>query len=91
MKNCLTPKNAKMSDPIQVTLLKMQPRYSQSSCENATPSSGTSPLASYNYSPPPLPGKIFPIFSLSSVNYIEHKTVLKKKILQTNKRLNYGL
>ena len=36
MKNCLTLKNAKMSDPIQVTLLKMQPRYSQSSCENAT-------------------------------------------------------
>ena len=76
MKNCLTPKNAKMSDPIQVTLLKMQPRYSQSSCENATPSSGTSPLASYNYSPPP--GQIFPIFSLSSVNYIVHKAVLKK-------------
>ena len=89
MKNCLTPKNAKMSDPIQVTLLKMQPRYSQSSCENATPSSGTSPLASYNYPPPP--GEIFPIVSLSSVNYIVHKTVLKKKILQTNKRLNYGL
>ena len=29
------------------TLLKMQPHYSQSSRENATPSSGTSLLASY--------------------------------------------
>ena len=36
-----------MSDPIWLTLLKMRPHYSQSSHENATPSSGTSPLASY--------------------------------------------
>ena len=36
------PKNPKMCDAILVTLLKMQPRYSQSSRENATPSSGTS-------------------------------------------------
>ena len=28
-----------------ITLLKMLPHYSQSSCENATPSSSTSPLA----------------------------------------------
>ena len=41
------PQNPKMWDPILVTLLKMQPHYSQSSRENATPSSGTSPLASY--------------------------------------------
>ena len=34
-------------DPILVTLLKMRPHYSQSTHENATPSSGTSPLASY--------------------------------------------
>ena len=40
-------KNQKMCDPILVTLLKMRPHYSQSSRENATPSSGTSPLASY--------------------------------------------
>ena len=46
-KNCLTPKNLKMCDPILVTLLKMGPHYSQSSCENATPSTSTSPLASY--------------------------------------------
>ena len=40
-----------MCDPILVTLLKMQPHYSQSSCENATPSSGTSSLASYKEPP----------------------------------------
>ena len=34
-----------MCDPILVTLLKMRPHCSQSSHENATPSSGTSPLA----------------------------------------------
>ena len=52
MKNCLTPKYPKMCDPILVTLLKMRPHYSQSSRENATPSSGTSPLASYKEVPP---------------------------------------
>ena len=37
-----------MCDPIVVAPLKMRPHYSQSSRENATPSSGTSPLvASY--------------------------------------------
>ena len=41
------PKNQKMYDLILVTLLKMRPHYSQSSRENATPSSGTCPLASY--------------------------------------------
>ena len=41
-----------MCDPIQVTLLKMLPHYSQSSHENVTPSSGTSPLASYQKVPP---------------------------------------
>ena len=41
------PKNPKMYDPILVTLLKKQPHHSQSSRENATPSSGTSPLTSY--------------------------------------------
>ena len=43
MKNCLTPKTMKMCDPILVTLLKVRPHYSQSSGENVTPSSGTSP------------------------------------------------
>ena len=48
-----TPKKPKMSDPTLITLLKMQPRYSQSSRENATPSGGTSPLASYKEVPTP--------------------------------------
>ena len=43
-------------DPILVTLvLKMRPHYSQSSRENATPSSDTSPLACYKEVPPPPP------------------------------------
>ena len=33
----------------------MRPHYSHSSRENATPSSGTSPLASYKGAPPPPP------------------------------------
>ena len=41
------PQNPKMCNTILVTPLKMQPQNSQSSRENATPSSGTSPLASY--------------------------------------------
>ena len=50
----------KMCDPILVNLLKMQAHYSQSSRENATPSSSTSPLASYMDVPPP--GFLFRIF-----------------------------
>ena len=46
MKDCLIPKIRKMCDPILVHLLKMRPHYRQSSCENATPSSATSPVAS---------------------------------------------
>ena len=42
-----------MCDPILVNLLKMRPHYSQSSRENATPSSRTSSLASYNEVLPP--------------------------------------
>ena len=42
-----------MCDPILVTLLKMRPHYSQSSRENETPSSGTSPLAFYKEVPLP--------------------------------------
>ena len=44
-----------MCDPILVTLLKMRPHYSQSSRENVTPSSGTSPSASYKEVLPPSP------------------------------------
>ena len=55
MKNCLTQENPNMCDPILVTLLKMRPHYSPSSRENATPSSGTSPLASHKEVPAPPP------------------------------------
>ena len=52
-----------MCDPILVTLLKMRPHYnSQSSHENATPSSGTSSLAYYKEVPPP-PGGFSPAFA----------------------------
>ena len=47
------PQNPKMCDPIRVTLLKTQPRYGQTSCEDATPSGDTSPLASNKEVPPP--------------------------------------
>ena len=50
-----------MCDPILVTLLKIQRHYSQSSHENATPSSGTSPVASYKEVPPPPPGVILSV------------------------------
>ena len=56
MKNCPTPKNPKMCDPILLTLLKIRPHYSHSRRENATQSSGTSPLASYKEVPLP-PGR----------------------------------
>ena len=47
------PKNPRMCDPeILVTLLKMQPHYSQSSREIATPTSGTPPVISYKEVPP---------------------------------------
>ena len=49
------PKNPKMCNLILETLLKMRPHYSQSSRENPTPSSGTSPLASIKEAPPPPP------------------------------------
>ena len=55
-----------MCDPILVTLLKMRPHYSQSSCENATPSSGTSPLASYKDVPIPRSTPRAKCLSLSS-------------------------
>ena len=42
VKNCLTPKNPEMCDPILVTLWTKPPRYNLSSIENATPSNGAS-------------------------------------------------
>ena len=46
-----------MCHPILGTLLKMRPHYSQSSRENATQSSDTSPLTSYKEVPPAWPGQ----------------------------------
>ena len=53
--NPYLPQNLKICDPILVNLLKMRPHYSHSSRENATPSSGTFPLASCKGVPPPPP------------------------------------
>ena len=54
--NPYLPQNLKICDSILVPLLKMRPHYSHSSRENATPSSGRSPLASCKgVPPPPLP------------------------------------
>ena len=49
-----------MCDPILVTVLKMRPHYSQSSRENATLCSGTSPVAFYK-EVPPTPGGLFSV------------------------------
>ena len=69
------PQNPKMCDPIQVTMLKIQPRYSQTSCENATPSSDTSPLASNKeVQPPPPPGQNLDLTKKRNPRYTdEHK------------------
>ena len=65
MKNFLTPKNPKMCNPTLVTVWKMQRHYSQSSRENATPSSGTSLFASYKevLPPPPPPSPLHPFYT----------------------------
>ena len=51
-----------MCDPTLITLLTMRPHFRQSSRENATPSSGTSPLASCKEVPPP--GRIHVVINL---------------------------
>ena len=56
-----------MCDRILVTLLKMRPHYCQSSRENATPSSGTSPLASYKEVPPAPQPPTLPLFERSEM------------------------
>ena len=61
VKNCLTPQKSENVQPHSwlVTLLKMRPHCSQSSRENTTPSSDTSPLASYKEVCPPSKGSRF--------------------------------
>ena len=53
VKNFIYPQNPKMCDPILAPPMKMRLHYSQSRGENATPSSGASPLAFYKEVPPP--------------------------------------
>ena len=54
LKNCLTPKNQETVRPHSSnSIWKMLPHHSHSSCENATPFSGTFPLASYKEVQPP--------------------------------------
>ena len=50
-----------MCDLTLITLLKMQHHYSQSCRENTTPSSDTSPVASYKEVPPPPPQDFSPL------------------------------
>ena len=83
MKNFLTPKNPKMCDPILVSLLKMRPNHIQSSRENATPSSSTSPLASQKEVPPPPPGGAF-----AKRSCISHLKKNKRKNTQKNCQLS---
>ena len=78
MKKFLTPKIRKY--PIQVTLLKIQPRYSQTSCENATPSSDTSPLASNKEVPP----RTEPRFNEKTKSWLYRRTQTRSAILKIN-------
>ena len=55
-----------LKNPILVTLLNVRPHYSQSSRENATPSSGTFPLASCKEVPRPRASQTL----LTDVNYV---------------------
>ena len=70
-----------MCDPILVTLLKMQPHYSQSSRENATPSSGTSLLASYKEVPPP--GRLLPAAVVRSLQCKKFRSVKVQTLVVT--------
>ena len=59
-----------MCDPILVIVLKMRPHDSQSSRENATPSSGTSPLACYKEVPPRIlkdRKKLYPFYHVRAI------------------------
>ena len=92
-----------MCDPTLVTIIKMQSHNSQSSRENATPSSGTYPLACYwEVPPPPLPGlsslfhklksqQLFPICNSHSISQKLHVQIIlrKKGDLTTKKRAKY--
>ena len=65
-----------MCDPILVTLLKMGPNDSKSSCENAIPSSSTSPLASNKGVPPPGQAVYKKIKMTSKQKAVDHRVSL---------------
>ena len=65
--------------PTLVTALKMRPHYSQSTCENVTPSSGTSPLASYKEDPPPLRAAMLHTLSTHKYLYILYSCMQNEK------------
>ena len=67
-----------MCEPILVILSKMRPHYSQSSRENVTPSSGTSPLASYKEVPRPR--------EFETLHVRESKTVLDSGLQTVDSR-----
>ena len=70
-----------MCDPILVTLLKMQPHYSQSSRESTIPSSGISPLTPYKEATLPPPPRIEPG---PFVQYKHYTTTPTQKFLKFN-------
>ena len=57
-----------MCDTILETLSKMRPHYSQPSRENVTPSSGTSPLTSYEEVPLP-PGEGLMVLAIENYDH----------------------
>ena len=73
------PKHQKMCNPILVTLLKMQPRDSQSCHENVTPSSGTCPLTSYKEVPPPPPLGVVQKLTFYSFSFFFFHSILTPK------------
>ena len=66
-----------MSNPIQVILLKMQPCYGQTSRENATPSSDTTPLSSNKEVHPSSPGSEL---RFNEILVIQTKTIQKRDL-----------
>ena len=73
-----------MCNPILVTLIKIQPHNSQISGENATPSSGTYPIAHYKEVPPPLPPElsVLDCIKWNETEFALGEIILKDKFTQ---------
>ena len=94
-------KKAENVTPWLIPLLKMRPHHSQPSCENATPTSGASPLASYKEvrPPPPAPRRPwsrryftrgFGVPITLHLNYqIRLKTVLNYSLIVHQSKIKY--